>query len=96
MRAPDGTIYPMSGIFHEIAAPERLVFTGIALDAKGNALFEVLNTVIFEQHGGKTRLTMHARVTKATAEAAPHIAGMEQGWTQSMDRLAEYVANKTA
>jgi uncharacterized protein YndB with AHSA1/START domain len=92
MRAPDGTIYPMTGVFQEITAPERLVFTSSALDKTGNWLFEVLTTVTFSEHGGKTKLTLNARVTKATAEAAPHLAGMEQGWSQSLDRLAQEVS----
>src|SRR6202167_2121007 len=36
MRGPDGSIYPMKGVIREIAAPERLVFTNIAVDASGN------------------------------------------------------------
>ncbi len=89
MRGPDGAIYPMTGVYQEIVEPERLVFLSSALDGQGNPLFEVLTTVTFAEHGGKTKLTMHASVTKTTAEAARHIAGMEQGWNQSLDRLAE-------
>jgi len=62
------------------------------LDKNGNPLFEVLTTVTFSEHGGRTKLTLHARVTTATAEAAPHLAGMEQGWSQSLDRLAQEVS----
>src|ERR1700689_4045546 len=32
MRAPDGTIYPMTGVFVEIVPLERIVFTSFALD----------------------------------------------------------------
>ncbi len=46
---------------------------------------EVLKTVTFAQHGGK-----------ATAGAAPYLAGMEAGWTQSLVRLAEYLLAKNA
>ena len=88
MRAPDGTVYPMTGVFLEIVAPACLVFTSVALDKNGHALFEILNTVTFAEHAGKTKLTLRASVSKATAEAAPHLAGMEQGWGQSLDRLA--------
>src|ERR1700741_3221172 len=35
MRAPDGILYPMTGTFREIAAPERLVFTAIVEDRNG-------------------------------------------------------------
>src|ERR1700730_17678211 len=54
MRGPDGTVYPMTGVYKEIGEPERLVFTSAALDEKGNPLFEVLNTVTFAQQGGHT------------------------------------------
>jgi len=32
---------------------------------------------------------MRARVIKTTAQAAQYLAGMEAGWTQSLERLAE-------
>jgi uncharacterized protein YndB with AHSA1/START domain len=92
MRGPDGTVYPMTGVFQEIVEPERLVFTSAALDDKGHPLFEVLNTVTFAEQGGKTTLTLQARVVQATAAAAPYLAGMEAGWTQSLERFEAYVA----
>jgi uncharacterized protein YndB with AHSA1/START domain len=91
MRAPDGVVYPMMGVFNEIVEPERLVFTSGALDPKGNPLFEILTTVTFAEHGGKTKLTVHAKVTMATPAGAPRLAGMEMGWSQTLDRLAEFV-----
>jgi uncharacterized protein YndB with AHSA1/START domain len=84
MRGPDGTVYPMTGVNREIVEPERRVFSSSAL--------EVLTTVTFAENGGKTELTMRASVTKTTREAAPYIKGMEQGWSQSLDRLAKQVA----
>jgi len=93
MRAPDGVVYLMTGVFHEIVEPERLVFTSWALDNQldnqGEPLFEILNTVTFAVEGGKTKLTVHASVTKVKGDAAQHLAGMEQGWNMSLDRLAE-------
>jgi uncharacterized protein YndB with AHSA1/START domain len=94
MRAPDGTVYPMTGVFREIVAPERLVFTSSALDGNGEPLFEVLNTVTFVDDGGKTRLTVHASVSKVKAAAAQHLAGMEQGWSMTLDRLAQEVKHE--
>jgi len=91
MRAPDGAVYPMTGTFVEVVEPERLVFTSAALDKNGEPLFEVLNTVTFAEEGGKTRLTVRASVSKVRGEAAPHLAGMEQGWSMTLDRLAEEV-----
>jgi uncharacterized protein YndB with AHSA1/START domain len=88
MRGPDGTVYPMSGTFREIVEPERLVFVSAALDENGHPKFEVLTTVTFADEGEKTKLTLHATVSKVTAAAAPHLAGMNAGWNQSLDRLA--------
>jgi len=89
MRAPDGVVYPMSGVFREISEPERLVFTSAALDVHGKPMFENLNIVVFEEYEGKTKLTLHVRVLSKTAEAAPHLAGMEMGWKLTLDRLAD-------
>jgi uncharacterized protein YndB with AHSA1/START domain len=82
--------HPMTGVFHEVVEPERLVFTS-AVDKDGHRLLEVLNTVTFTEHGGKTTLTVHARVVKATAEATGMLAGMEMGWSQSLVRLGDLV-----
>jgi len=94
MRSPDGTVYPMTGVYQEIVEPELIVFTSAALDDKGNPMFEMLTTVTFAEEGGKTKQTMRTRVIKVTPQAAPYIAGMEQGWTQSLERLTAYVATK--
>ena len=91
MRAPDGVVYPMKGVFEEITAPERLVFISTALDDKGNSLFDILNTVTFADQRGKTTLTLQARVIKATTQAPQYLKGMEAGWTQSLDRLNSHL-----
>ena len=92
MRGPDGTVYPMTGVYQEVVEPERIVFTSAALDDKGNPMFEVSTTVNFAEQDGKTKQILRARVIKSTAQAAPYIAGMEAGWTQSLERLAAHVA----
>lgn len=96
MRGPKGSpfdmIMPMKGTFREIKAPERLVFTSSAFhDENGNPQLEVLNTVTFEEYNGKTRMSLHAEVIKSTPAVAGAIAGMEQGWTQSIEKLAAQV-----
>jgi uncharacterized protein YndB with AHSA1/START domain len=93
MRGPDGVVYPMKGTFHEVVEPERLVFTSSALeDDEGNPQLEDLTTVTFEEEDGKTRLTVRAVVTKATPAAAGALEGMEEGWSQSLDRLTEFLS----
>jgi uncharacterized protein YndB with AHSA1/START domain len=93
MRGPDGRVYPMTGVFQEVVEPERLAFMCGPLDGDGNQLLEVLNTATFVEHAGKTTLTLRAQVVKSTPEAAGMMDGMEAGWTQSLERLAEVVEN---
>jgi uncharacterized protein YndB with AHSA1/START domain len=93
MVGPDGTVYPMKGVFHEVVEPERLVFTSSALeDEQGHPRLEVHNTITFAEHDGKTTLTVKAVVVKATPEAATALSGMEVGWTQSLERLEAELA----
>jgi len=92
MRGPDGTVYPMTGVYQEVVEPERIVFTSAALDERGHPMFEVLTTVTFAEQAGKTKQILRARVIKSTAQAAPYLKGMEAGWTQSLERLSESLA----
>ena len=88
MRSPAGIEYPCGGVYREIVEPERLVFTNIATDNEGNPVLDGLTTVIF----GKTKLTLQTRAVALVAHATAYLAGMEAGWTQSLERLAEELA----
>lgn len=81
----------MTGRFEEIVKDARIVFTGAALDKEGNLLFENLNVVTLAKQGSKTKLTLKAKVVMATADAPRYVVGMEQGWTLTLDRLADFV-----
>jgi uncharacterized protein YndB with AHSA1/START domain len=94
MRAPDGTIYPMTGEFEEIVPPERLVFTSVARDQDGNPLLEGHTTVTFEDIGGSTRLTVQSRAVGVAPIAPQMLAGMEMGWKQSLEKLADLVERR--
>jgi uncharacterized protein YndB with AHSA1/START domain len=85
MRAPNGTIYPMAGIFLEIKEPEQIVFTSGALDDKGAQLFEFLHTVTFAEEDGRTELTIRSRVIKTTTGAEKYTSGFRAGMTQSLE-----------
>ncbi|HSY16937.1 MAG TPA: SRPBCC domain-containing protein [Candidatus Acidoferrales bacterium] len=95
MRAPDGTRYPMGGEFREVVPPERLVTMTGALDEQGEFLFEILHTMTLVEQAGKTKLTMHSRVIKATPGADRYIGGFEAGMTQSLERLGELLSKTT-
>jgi uncharacterized protein YndB with AHSA1/START domain len=53
---------------------------------------EVLTTVAFDERDGKTTLTVTAHVVKATDEFLEALEGMEQGWSESLYRLADLVS----
>jgi uncharacterized protein YndB with AHSA1/START domain len=94
MRANDevasfmGRNHPCGGEYIEIVPPERLSFTNNALDADGNIILEGLSTVTFEDMGGKTRMTLVTRASGAGDQVSAMLAGMEQGWSESFDKLA--------
>ena len=90
MRAPDGTDYPMAGMFREIVAPGRLVFTNCALDRDGNVVLDGLTTVTFAEQDGKTKLTVQTRATALVPAAARYLEGMEAGWQQTLDGLEDH------
>jgi len=81
----------MTGIYREIVAPERLVYSSCALDKNGKALFEVLQTVTFIAEGGKTRLRVAIQIISTTPAGAPYLQGQREGWSQSLERLATYI-----
>jgi len=91
MRGPDRNDYPMKGVFREVSAPERLVFTNIAIDKEGNHLLEGETTVTFLEKGGKTTLILETHAVGLVHIAPQMLGGMEAGWTQSLDKLEELV-----
>jgi uncharacterized protein YndB with AHSA1/START domain len=92
MRSPEGKQHPLTGTFREIAAPEKLVFTNDAIDEDGNLLLQGLTTVTFAEENGKTKMTLYTRVVGVAEVAGQMIGGMNEGWTQSIDRLEMLVA----
>lgn len=92
MTGPDGTAYPMDGEVREIVPPERLVlFCTCCGDDSGTPGVEVLNSVTFIEKDGRTVVQVEARVLKADPQMVDAIAGMEQGWSESLERLAATV-----
>lgn len=88
MQGPKGSPwekpYPMGGEFREISKFDRLVFTS---SIGGGAVHENLNEVTFVDKGGKTEMTLKVTVLRTTPEFAKSLEGMEQGWTQSLEKL---------
>ena len=87
MQAPDGSVFPVYGRFHEIVEPERLVLSIIKPDEKGEIFAESLVTVTLTEDQGKTAMHVQVRAINAAPEALPALGGMKTGWSQSLDRL---------
>lgn len=92
MRGPDGSEYPMKGVFTEVVPEQRLVFTNIPLDQNGNHLMEGETRVSFADAGGKTELVMTSHMVGCVPMAKQMLGGMEMGWAQTIDKLGEALA----
>ena len=97
IRTPDGHECWCRGVYREIKAPERIVFTLAIADAKGALVEpkdvgmdpewpkETIVTVTFAAQGRKTLLTLHQTVGESLAKRT----GAHPSWLQMLDRLAE-------
>lgn len=100
MRSPDGEDYWSTGVFREIEPLARIVATDSFADAEGNVVpatyygmrpafpLELVVTVTFEEHNGRTRLTLkHAGFpSREDRESA------REGWSGSLDKLGAVVS----
>ena len=87
-RSPEGTEYWKQGVYREVAAPERLAFTFAWENAEGKPGHETLVTVTFTERGDTTELTLHQGVFETVATRDDH----RRGWTSTLQRFAEYLA----
>jgi uncharacterized protein YndB with AHSA1/START domain len=88
MRSPQGEDHRMRGVYREIVAPERLVFTHAWLDARGAPGPETLVTVTLAERNGRTEMTFHQGIFDSVASRDGH----EEGWNSCFELLAELLA----
>jgi uncharacterized protein YndB with AHSA1/START domain len=86
-RQSDGTEMEMRGVYQEIVPPERVVTT----ESWGGDWPETVNTLILSEQAGKTTITQRVLYPSKQARDAALQTGMQEGMTQSFDRLAEYL-----
>jgi len=75
------------GVFREVVAPERLVFT-FAWEEEGERGLETLVTVTFADQGAKTLMTFRQAPFQSVSERDGH----HGGWTSTFDRLDDLLA----
>jgi len=103
---PDGKEMWGKWVYREIVPPERLVSLVSFTDEAGNPIrhplipdwpLEMLSTATLSERQGKTTLTIAASAHNATElDRKTFEAGhdsMKQGFTGTLDRLAEYLAS---
>jgi uncharacterized protein YndB with AHSA1/START domain/ketosteroid isomerase-like protein len=88
MQGPDGTVHPMWGIYDELIPHDRIVLSTFVDMPDGQRVLEGRNVITFEDHLGGTRVTVRASAQGFVAFAPQMLAGMEAGWSQSLDKLA--------
>ncbi len=87
-RGPDGRDMGMSGVYHEITPPQRLVYTESFDDYPG----ETINTLVLSEENGKTTITCSSVYPSKEARDAVLKTRMREGASESLDRLAELLA----
>lgn len=93
MKGPDGTEIPNRGVYLEVVANERLVFTDAYTSAWVPSAKPFFTGVLtFEDEAGQTRYTARARHWNAEDCAAHERMGFHDGWGVATDQLAAVAA----
>ena len=91
MRGPDGTVVTKWGVYREVTAPERLVFT-YRTESAGVSDPETLVTLTFTDLGNRTRLTLRHTAFETDAARLDH----QGGWIGALERLTTFIATEGA
>lgn len=84
-------------VYHEIVAPEKLVYTDYFSDAQGNENNELpasKTVMTFADAGGKTKVVSKTEYANKEALKTVMDMGMLQGITETWDRLEEALRKK--
>ena len=87
MKSPDGQELWLGGEYREVVPYEKLVFTHVWDDDNGQPGPETLVTLTFEDEGDKTKMTFR----QTGFASASSRDGHEGGWSESFERLREYL-----
>ena len=87
MRAPDGTESPIEGAYREVSPPVRLVMALTAHGPDGIAIIAAEISIDLQEDADGTVIRVGASGRALRPEGRPGLAGMRQGWSESLDRL---------
>jgi len=86
----DGSRHAFRGVNHDLVAPERICAT---FEYEGFPGHVALQTATFEALGNKTKLVAHIVFESVMDRDGMVASGMQEGADESMDRLAELLAD---
>lgn len=86
-RKGDGSEMEVHGVYKEIVAPEKLVYT----ENWGGDWPETIQTVSLTEKDGRTTLVSTLLYASKKDRDAALGTGMKEGWSQSYDHLDEYL-----
>jgi uncharacterized protein YndB with AHSA1/START domain len=89
-RGPEGMRHPFTGVYREILAPARLVFT-TRISPSGA---ESVGTLVFSEHGGRTTLTMTIACQSMADRDALLKMRIDVGTSRTLDNLDEYLGHQ--
>ena len=94
MRSPEGQDHWARSVYHEIAPPEKLIYTSTFADEHANPIEgipEHLTTVLFTEEASKTQVAARIQFANAAALKVAVDMGMVQGMSMTWDYLVGYM-----
>jgi uncharacterized protein YndB with AHSA1/START domain len=82
---------PMVKRYREIVPGKKLVFENEPIGPSGERLIDGLTTVAFSDHPDGTLIKMTTTAKALAPVAVAMLKGMEQGWSQSFDKLGRFL-----
>ena len=95
-RSPDGQEHGAEHTYLEVDPPKKLVMTAGVPGPDGKPFFTIRQTILLEENGPETGMTLEMKVLQANPGSEPFLGGAKQGTGMTLDNLEEYLASKKA
>src|SRR5581483_1726206 len=92
-----GTRWPMQAQFTQIEPNSKLVYQAKAWTEGQETETEIdqVTEITFAQEGDQTKITVKATINQAGPGASLAVEGMEMGFTQQLEKLGKFLAEKS-
>lgn len=91
-----GTLWPMKAEFTAVEPNTKLSYTAQAWTegAKEETTIDQKTEITFVEEGGKTKVKIKAAIYKTGPKATMAVEGMQYGFTQQLEKLHTFLAEK--